>query len=371
MLLTSGYNFEGYIIKEYLGFYSGECALGTGFLSSFGAGLADILGSNSTMYEGKLSRAKSMAISDLQSKAINCGANAIIGLDVDYTTFTADIMGVIANGTAVKVERIPGHEISSQNTDAPENDTFTFPVISYYNILKIRPVYCLYNQKAKEFSIDIFSYDNVKPEAINVDIIANTIFDTSYTYHDINFVGFYTHDGIIKTENIFLDICENHLKVIKSFSVKINYCIIAGKILKQTEPYELSNMEINTLLGFRKSYGEDVMGDFREEYDYWICMCGNKNNDNNNTCACCGRTNRVYSKIKLSWESVLKEILPDISDDLNNCKEIYEYLEKIENDKNVTFSEKLMQELKIIISMERMYGNMKGTAIAKIKEYIS
>ena len=44
ILLTSGYNFEGYRIKKYLGFCSGECALGTGFLSSLGAGIADILG---------------------------------------------------------------------------------------------------------------------------------------------------------------------------------------------------------------------------------------------------------------------------------------------------------------------------------------
>lgn len=66
ILLTSGYNFEGYRIKKYLGFCSGECALGTGFLSSLGAGIADILGSNSTAYKEKLAKAKSMAISELE-----------------------------------------------------------------------------------------------------------------------------------------------------------------------------------------------------------------------------------------------------------------------------------------------------------------
>ena len=48
--ITSGYNFEGYNITEYLGLCSGEAALGTGFLSSLGAGIAYILGTNSTMY---------------------------------------------------------------------------------------------------------------------------------------------------------------------------------------------------------------------------------------------------------------------------------------------------------------------------------
>lgn len=51
LMLTSGFNFEGYKITQYIGFYSGECALGTGFLSSLNAGIADIWGSNSSIYE--------------------------------------------------------------------------------------------------------------------------------------------------------------------------------------------------------------------------------------------------------------------------------------------------------------------------------
>lgn len=51
VLLTSGYNFEGYKIKKYMGFCSGECVLGTGFFSALNAGVADFLGSNSSMYE--------------------------------------------------------------------------------------------------------------------------------------------------------------------------------------------------------------------------------------------------------------------------------------------------------------------------------
>lgn len=47
LIITSGFNFEGYRITKYIGFYSGECALGTGFLSSLEAGIADIFGSNS------------------------------------------------------------------------------------------------------------------------------------------------------------------------------------------------------------------------------------------------------------------------------------------------------------------------------------
>lgn len=114
LMLTSGYNFDGYKIVKYIGFFSGECALGTGFLSSMNAGIADFFGSNSSIYEEKLSKAKSMAMNELKTIAEGKGANAIIGVDVDYTTFSADIMGVVANGTAVVIEPIQnGNRMSS------------------------------------------------------------------------------------------------------------------------------------------------------------------------------------------------------------------------------------------------------------------
>lgn len=88
LMLTSGYNFEGYKIVKYIGFFSGECALGTGFLSSMNAGIADFFGSNSSIYEEKLSKAKSMAMNELKTIAQGKGANAIIGVDVDIIANT-------------------------------------------------------------------------------------------------------------------------------------------------------------------------------------------------------------------------------------------------------------------------------------------
>ncbi len=60
IMITSGFNFEHYAITQYLGFCSGECVLGTGFLSSLGASIADFLGSTSSLYEGKLESAKKL-----------------------------------------------------------------------------------------------------------------------------------------------------------------------------------------------------------------------------------------------------------------------------------------------------------------------
>lgn len=361
LLLTSGYNFEGYRIIEYLGFYSGECALGTGFLSSLGAGFADLTGANSTMYEGKLSRAKSMAISELEQKAIKSGANAIIGLDVDYTTFTSDIMGVIANGTAVKIEKIGSSESEEKDTH------INFPVINYYDMLAIRPFKLVYNKSKKEIGLYIFCYKDTDLTALNVDIVANTIFGTIYEYEDINFVNCYVDKNIVKTENIQYDIPENQLKSIESISVKVNHYILGKKVYSVLDNYFVSNISINEIQEFRDKYGSDIVSDFHENGDAWICMCGSENTGN--VCQLCGRKKGEYKKAK-NYEIVnLSKILPQL-EQLHNCKEILDYLVDIEKNENYQFSYEMMEQLRRKYNFERIYGNEKNEAIDIIKEYI-
>jgi uncharacterized protein YbjQ (UPF0145 family) len=103
--LTTGYNFEGYKIIEYLGLISGESALGTGFLSEYKASLADVFGTMTNAFSDKLKIAKNAAIDTLIESCIEKGGNAVIGVNYDYITFTNNIIGVIANGTAVIIEK--------------------------------------------------------------------------------------------------------------------------------------------------------------------------------------------------------------------------------------------------------------------------
>ncbi len=93
MLLTTTSFVENYEVEDYLGVITSEVVLGTGFLSSLDAGIADLFGSESTGYSSKLQRAKDKAILELKSQANLRGADGIIGIDIDYTTFSADIIG--------------------------------------------------------------------------------------------------------------------------------------------------------------------------------------------------------------------------------------------------------------------------------------
>lgn len=102
---TTGYNFEGYKITQYLDLVTGATVLGTGFLSELSAEINDLLGTPSDLFSDKLHQAKEYAQSKMVTNAVNIGANAIIGIDFDYITFAKNMIGVTATGTAVIIEK--------------------------------------------------------------------------------------------------------------------------------------------------------------------------------------------------------------------------------------------------------------------------
>lgn len=99
--VTTGYDFEGYQIVDYKGIVSGDIVLGTGFISEFAASWSDAFGTTSNTFAGKMKTAKQKALKQLMANAMITGANAVIGIDFDYTMFSNNMLGVSANGTAV------------------------------------------------------------------------------------------------------------------------------------------------------------------------------------------------------------------------------------------------------------------------------
>lgn len=104
--VTSGYGFEGYKITEYKGVISGESVLGTYLSETFAITQTTFLEKIGIVFPQRLKEAKTAALKKLYEEAAAKGANAIIGLDLDYITLYESIMGVIANGIAVKIEKI-------------------------------------------------------------------------------------------------------------------------------------------------------------------------------------------------------------------------------------------------------------------------
>lgn len=104
-MLTTGFNFEGYKILEYISVISAEVVIGTGFLSEFSASISDIFGIEDSAFSKKLEEAKDSALKKIKLKSIRLGGNAIIGVDFDYITFSNNMIGVVVSGTSVLVEK--------------------------------------------------------------------------------------------------------------------------------------------------------------------------------------------------------------------------------------------------------------------------
>ncbi len=104
MLITTTTTLQNKNIKRYLGVVTGEAILGANIFKDFFAGIRDIVGGRSAAYEKELRRAKEIAMTEMQQEAKRLGANAVIGIDLDYETIGNSMLMVSASGTAVEVE---------------------------------------------------------------------------------------------------------------------------------------------------------------------------------------------------------------------------------------------------------------------------
>jgi uncharacterized protein YbjQ (UPF0145 family) len=106
MLVTTTPGIEGKRITKYFGIVTGEAILGANLIKDLFAGIRDIVGGRSATYEAELQRARDIALTELQAQAQQRGANAVVGVDLDYEVLGSGngMLMVSASGTAVLVE---------------------------------------------------------------------------------------------------------------------------------------------------------------------------------------------------------------------------------------------------------------------------
>ncbi|CAG1770904.1 hypothetical protein BAC3_01416 [uncultured bacterium] len=103
MLISTTNTIDGHKVEKYLGLVSGEAILGANIFKDIFAGIRDIVGGRSEAYEKELRTAQNIAINEMREQARTLGANAIIGVDLDYETVGSggSMLMVSACGTAV------------------------------------------------------------------------------------------------------------------------------------------------------------------------------------------------------------------------------------------------------------------------------
>lgn len=105
MIVTTTPSVEGKQIVEYKGIVFGEIISGVNFIKDFAAGLTNFFGGRSVSYEGELIEARENAIAEMVNRAGSLGANAVIGVDIDYEVLGqgGNMLMVTASGTAVVI----------------------------------------------------------------------------------------------------------------------------------------------------------------------------------------------------------------------------------------------------------------------------
>ena len=105
MILSTTTQIEGYPIREYKGVVTGETIIGANFIKDIFASVRDFVGGRSASYEKVLREAKDIAMQEMMQRAQQMGANAIVGIDIDYETIGQgnSMLMVATSGTAVVI----------------------------------------------------------------------------------------------------------------------------------------------------------------------------------------------------------------------------------------------------------------------------
>ena len=356
LMLTSGYDFEGYNIVEYLGFCSGECVLGTGFLSNLEADISDILGIGSTFYKEKLAKAKGFAAQNLEQQALSRGANAVIGVDLDYTMFSSNMIGVMMNGTAVKIERVEA---------SYGGKLFQIYVDTYNQNLPFRFLKVEIRED-KKMRVFFTPFKKYKISALHLDISFKTIFGDIVTISNVPFIDIDTTDQICMTEYYKANFPDEVFGQFRSASIHVRRYVMSEKVYSSNVPDQIIAMSESHLQGLRALYGQDVVGVFSSNDHVWTCLCGKENNLAVSKCTMCGRENDSQ---KMQEKGNTYEFLMNVFMQKNSAREIYEYLTVYNEEHDHIFPEAILNLVKESVSLERLYGNQKESCIKKIKEY--
>ncbi|MDO7785993.1 YbjQ family protein [Desulforamulus aquiferis] len=103
MIVTTTPTIEGNPIKQYYGLVCGEAIMGANIVRDLFATITDVVGGRSGAYESKLAQAREIALAEMQEQARRKGANAVVGVDLDYEVVRDGMLMVTASGTAVGI----------------------------------------------------------------------------------------------------------------------------------------------------------------------------------------------------------------------------------------------------------------------------
>ncbi|MGN0390949.1 MAG: heavy metal-binding domain-containing protein [Wujia sp.] len=357
IMLTSGQSFEGYEIVEYLGFVNVQSVLSSNFFKGFAAGVSEMSDSESEKLTSKLEQVNETALKRLQKMAANKKADAIIGVELNYTQFASYSVGTIASGTAVKLKKVE------------EKDKVIIKelyVSNYYNRLVPRPVKILLksSNQGVQISADFFNYNMDDILAIRADVELTNLYEERLLLKDLDFVFEKGNVSLIEANYMDCKLPAKDVLMLKDAKVTISkYVTSRGVFACNDQPINVS-MPLHRLAALKEKRGIDAVEKYRTDGMIWTCNCGYVNEAGVDECLICGRKQEeMKSGAKFNPDEMLakmqtKEYVIELKDVL------MEYIKDIDNE----YRMELLEIMESGLQYEKTRGNMKDTVIEKVEK---
>ena len=353
--LTTSNGFEGYEIVEYLGFINGQIAISSNFLKDLSSNLAELNAQESTAFTNKLENASENALDNLIKVAEKRGANAVIGVALNYTGFSNNAVGTVASGTAVVIRK---------KAEIHKVITSKIYVSNYYNMLMPRPVEVTLagEDNVVKIAPTFYNYNQEEIRTVRCDIELTNYYEEKLLLQGIDFV--FEKNNVSRLEAVFVE-CKLPMKdiaLIKDVKVYVQkYVTSKGVFAPDTDPIDVS-MSSRSLASLKDKRGKDAVERYKSDGTTWLCNCGYVNAAGDEECAICGRKEEeLKSNIGFNYEEMCNRMkgLPDVS----AMKDVLmEYIKQID----AKYRMELLEIMESGLQYEKTRGDMTDTVLEKV-----
>lgn len=360
LMLTTGGNFEGYIVEEYLGIVSQEIVFKNSFVSNFTANLSDFFGSfrfREHVVEGATSlieNAKQFILDSFCIKAQKMGANAVLGIDFECS-FGAEIVRFSVNGTAIRVKEM------KLLKERPLQKKL--PVVNYTLDSNFRICNCILSfdmqEKIAEMQLQLAVFEGEVPDAIRVQINLKSIWGDYTPLEPLSFYGFKKNGALYESNWQTICLPLNQYNDTVAAKCIVSNVLCGDEMICLTSEYLDAELPVQQLEEFRRLSYEYAICDTHNDENGWKCICGNHNTLDSNICSFC-------KYINISLMSAEDDLIVSC-EKMNTAGEIYDYAVQKLSYAGAAY-ERLLEKLKSAKDLERLYGNNKNSAIKIIHD---
>lgn len=354
MLITSAPSFEGHTIAKYVGYHSG---ISTKFVFT---SVSFTSSSALAKFDDIFGQARGEALAKLISSLQSQGANAIIGLTIDFESASGILMGSETNNMVVAIASGTGvvlQDPTATNNDATalaKNEIF---VTNYDLQNQLRATNILLQQYADYASGTIFfqNYADIPPKYAQLSITLYTIFEEALSLPSLSLQIVPTNIENRYSATFDATPYLDKLQIISHAKVHMHK-VHDGNSFYEHPGVQSFNISATDAKLFKQNYGFDAVCEPITGEHEWLCCCGTQNESA--ACTLCGRLTINVGNFDI--QSFIEK-----AETLGSAKEIEAYFSELELSSTVT--EQIQAVLDECVVSERRYGNQKTDTIKRLK----